>query len=112
MSAYPGRWLVAASFTLAGLSAALVVWWLALGTDAMLMCDLGEGASVWGSADRSWLPPGTTCRWNVNGAEHIDRPDPARFVILAMALLGVPLALYLRRLLRPAAHDAMERETR
>lgn len=112
MSAYPGRWLVAASFTLAGLSAALVVLWLALGNDALLMCDLGEASSRWGSADRSWLPPGTTCRWNLNGTEHVDRPDLARLAVLAMALLGVPLGLYLRRLLRPAAQDATDAATR
>jgi hypothetical protein len=106
MSAYPGRWLVAASFVLSALSAAIVVLWLALGNEAMLMCDLGEASSQWGSADLSWLPPGTTCRWNVNGIEHVDGPDPSRFVVLAMAILGVPLGLYLRRLLHPASHNA------
>jgi hypothetical protein len=43
----------------------------------------------------------------VNGIEHVDSPDSSRFAILAMALLGVPLGLYLRRLLRPARDDAM-----
>lgn len=106
-SAYPGRWLVAASFVLAALSAALVVLWLALGNDAILMCDFGEASSLFGSADRSWLPPGTTCSWNVSDIEHVDSPDPSRFAVLAMALLGVPLGLYLRRLLRPARDEAM-----
>ena len=102
---YSGRWLVAASFVLAALSAALVVLWLALGEEALLMCDLGEASSQWGSADRSWLPPGTTCRWVVNGTEHVDNPDPSRYAVLAMALFGVPLGLYLRRLLRPTGDD-------
>jgi hypothetical protein len=108
----PGRWLVAGSFVLAALSAALVVLWLALGNDAILMCDFGEASSLFGSADRSWLPPGTTCSWNVNGIEHVDSPAPSRFAVLAVALLGLPLGLYLRRLLRPARDDAMVVATR
>ncbi len=106
-SVYPGRWLVAASFVLAALSAAVVVLWLALGNDATVMCDFGEASSLFGSADRSWLPPGTTCSWTVNGIEHVDSPDSSRFVVLAMALLGVPLGLYLRRLIRSAHDDAV-----
>jgi hypothetical protein len=110
-SGYPGRWLVAASFVLAALSAAVVVLWLALGNDT-LMCDFGEASSLFGSADRSWLPPGTTCTWNVNGIEHVDNPDLSRFAVVAMALLGVPLGLYLRPLLRPAHDDAVVDATR
>jgi opacity protein-like surface antigen len=111
-SGYPGRWLVAVSFVLAALSAAVVAVWLALGNDATLMCDFGEASSLFGSADRTWLPPGTTCSWNVNGIEHVDSPDPSRFAVLAMALLGVPLGLYLRRVLRPAHDDAVVDTTR
>jgi hypothetical protein len=99
-SVYPGRWLVAAFFILAGLSAVVVVLWLAFAEDAALMCDLGEASSVFGDADRSWLPPGTTCTWDASGVQHVDSPDLARFAVVAMALLGVPVGLYLRRLIR------------
>ena len=104
--AYPGRWLVAASFVLAALSAAVVVVWLALGNDT-LMCDFGEASSFYGAAERSWLPPGTTCTWNANGIEHVDSPDPSRLAVVAMALFGVPLGRYLRRLLRPADDETL-----
>jgi hypothetical protein len=110
-SAYPGRWLVATFFVLAGLSAAVVVLWLAFAEDAALMCDLGEASSVFGNADRSWLPPGAMCTWDAGGVQHVDSPDLSRLAVLAMALLGVPLGLYLRRLLRPASDDAEGRST-
>jgi len=110
-SAYPGRWLVATSFVLAALSAAWVALWLALGNDTT-MCDFGEASSFFGVTERSWLPPGTTCTWNVNGLKHVDSPDPSRFAVPAMALLGVPLGLYLRRLLRPSHDDAVVDATR
>ena len=102
---YPGRWLVAASFVLAALSAALVLLWLAFGNDTLL-CDFGEASSFYGVAERSWLPPGTTCTWTANGIEHVDSPDPSRFAVVAMALFGVPLGRYLSRLLRPARDEA------
>lgn len=103
---YRGRWLVRSSFVLAGLSAALVVGWLVLATDRVLMCDLGEASSRWGDAERTWLPPGTTCTWWLDGTPHTDRPDASRLAVLAMALFGVPLGLYLRGLLRPAPQGA------
>ena len=52
-------------------------------------------------------PPGITCSWTVNGIGHVDRREPSRFAVLAVAVLGVPLGLYLRRLLRPARDDAV-----
>ena len=100
-SAYPGRWLVTTSFVLAALSAAVVVVWLALGNDTS-RCDFGEASSLYGVAERSWLPPGTTCTWSANGVEHVDSPDPSRFAVVAMAIFGVPIGLYLRRLVRAA----------
>lgn len=103
LSAYPGRWLVAASFVFAALAAAVVVLWLALGADAI--CDFGLASSVFGTADWNWFPPGTTCTWTLGGVEHVDSPEWSRFAVLAVALGGVPLGLYLRRLLR-AAHGA------
>lgn len=99
-SGYRGRWLVSAAVVSAAISATAVAFWLSLGTDASLMCDFGEGSSFVGSAERNWLPPGTTCTWYAKGIKHVDSPDPARFAVLAMALFGVPLGLYLRRLLR------------
>jgi hypothetical protein len=110
-SGYPGRWLVGTSFLLAAISAVVVLLWLTVGNDP-LMCDFGEASSLYGTADRSWLPPGTTCTWEMNGIAHVDSPEPARFAVLAMALLGVPLGLYLRRLLRPTREDAMTDATR
>jgi hypothetical protein len=42
----------------------------------------------------------------VNGIEHVDSPDPSRLAVLAMALFGVPLGLYLRGLLHRSHDDA------
>lgn len=108
MPGYPGRWLVAASFALAGLSTAPVVLWLALGIDAMLMCDPGEAWSQGGPVDRSLVAARHNCRWNVSGTEHVDNPDPARFAVVAMGVTRRTSAGYLRRLLRPATHDAAD----
>lgn len=71
------------------------------------MCDFETASSFWGTAERSWLPPGTTCTWEVNGYRHVDSPDPSRFAVLAMALLGAPLGLFIRRALRPSPDDAV-----
>ncbi len=98
---YPGRWLVASSYALAGVSLVLVALWLLLGEDKSLMCNFETASSFWGTAERSWFPPGTTCTWEVGGYRHVDRPDPSRLAVLAMGAAGIPLGRYLRRVLRP-----------
>ncbi|GAB6983950.1 hypothetical protein [Nocardioides pyridinolyticus] len=101
-SAYPGRWLVGTSYALAALSAAIIVFWLWT-AESSLRCDFAMASSFYGTAERTWLPPGTTCSWHAADTEHVDRPDPARLAVVAMALCGVPLGRYLRRLLGPHA---------
>ncbi|MFB9313400.1 hypothetical protein [Nocardioides plantarum] len=99
---YPGRWLVNASFVGWGLCALLVVAYLApWGVDDMTDCALSSGASAFGEASRSWLPPGVTCTWDLaNGAQYVDRPPLLRLLVVAMAVVGPLVSLYLRRVLR------------
>jgi hypothetical protein len=73
-------------------------------------CELAPGSSVFGDPTRSWLPPGTTCTYDLSGfglPEHVViRPSPARLVVVVLAVLGLPLLHHLRRLLRhPAVLD-------
>ncbi|QIK65145.1 hypothetical protein G7072_01270 [Nocardioides sp. HDW12B] len=98
---YPGRWLVGSSYVLGAVSLLLVALWLLFAEDSSLMCDFETASSFWGTAERSWFPPGTTCTWEIEGFRHVDRPDPSRLAVLAMAVAGIPLGRHLRRLLRP-----------
>jgi hypothetical protein len=104
---YAGRWLINASFVLWALAAAVVVWWWADPLNLANSCDLSGSSSVFGEASRSWLPPGTTCTWEINGIEHIDSPSHLRTLVLTTSLLGPFVSAYLRRLLmREPSHAA------
>lgn len=103
---YPGRWLINASFILWGLCALLVIAYLAPWGVSDTSCDLAPGVSVFGDATRSWFAPGVTCSWdNLNGAQHVDRPPMARMIIVALAVAGPMVSLYLRGLLRASVAE-------
>lgn len=114
MRAYPGRWLVALGY-LVWVSSVLyvVACLLAPAATGSTGCELTPGSSVFGEASRSWLPPGTTCTWELNGyGRYVTTPSPVRLVVVAMALTGFPLLRYLSRLLsRPAPVDAAKAAT-
>lgn len=109
VSAYPGRWLVTLGYVLWAASLLYVLGCLAapsvLGS---LGCELTPGSSVYGEASRSWLPPGTTCTYELRGyGPYVTHPSPARLLVVAMALVGLPLTRHLGGLLRrPALADA------
>lgn len=96
---YPGRWLVLITFGLWALCGLLVLGFLPLGEAS---CELAPGSSFYGEASPSWLPPGTTCTYDLGPGipTHTDSPSPLRWVIVFMAVLGPLGSLHLRRLLR------------
>ncbi|MDQ3902008.1 MAG: hypothetical protein M3319_16730, partial [Actinomycetota bacterium] len=61
-----------------------------------------SGSSVFGQASRSWLPPGTTCTYDLSDyglpTNVVIRPTPLRLAVVG-ALVGLPALLHLRRLL-------------
>lgn len=108
MTSYPGRevvtagvavWTAALLYVLGCLVAPSLV-----GTSS---CELAPGSSVFGEASRSWLPPGTTCTYDVSSSglpvEVVTTPSPLRLVVVAVVLIGPPVLLHLRRLLRRGA---------
>jgi hypothetical protein len=105
VSSYPGRWLVVLGLVLWVVSVLYLAACLAgpslLGGTA---CELAPGSSVFREASRSWLPPGTTCTWELGGyGRHVEGPSPLRLVVVVWALAGWPLTRYLHGLLgRPA----------
>lgn len=112
VTSYPGRWLVTLGYAVWIGSVVYVVACLAapsmLGD---LGCELVPGSSVYGEATRSWLPPGTTCSYDLSGfglSDHfVTGPPPLRLLVVAMALTGFPLLSSLGHLLkRPALIDA------
>jgi hypothetical protein len=109
MSAYPGRWLVTLGYMLWAASVLYVVACLAApSVVGHTGCELTPGSSVYGEASRTWLPPGTTCTWELSGyGRYVTSPSPVRLVVVGMALVGLPLLRYLAGLLRrPALVDA------
>jgi hypothetical protein len=70
-------------------------------------CELGSGSSVFGEPSRSWLPPGTTCTYDLSGyglpSAVIIEPSPLRLVVVVAALIGLPALLRLRHLLTGGA---------
>ena len=110
VTSYPGRWLVRLGYAAWVVSVAYVLACLAA-PSMFGGCELTPGSSVFGDATRSWLPPGTTCTYDLSGyglsENFVTRPSPVRLVVVAMALTGFPLLQYLRRLLkRPTLVDA------
>lgn len=105
MNAYAGRWLIIAG--VAGW-ALCVLYVLACLVSPSIVgdagCELAPGSSVFGEASRSWLPPGTTCTYDLSDYglpdEVVIGPSPLRLAVVAGALTGGPVVLYLRRLLR------------
>ncbi len=105
MNAYAGRWLVVSGFGGWALCVLYVVACLAAPSvvgDAG--CELAPGSSVFGQASRSWLPPGTTCTYDLSAhglpADVVIGPSPLRLAVLGGALAGLPVLVHLRRLLR------------
>lgn len=85
---------------------ALLVWGVFLGVEwyfsGPVSCALGSGSSVYGTAAWSWLPPGRTCTWDLQGVTHTDGPPVARLgMLLLFVLWGVSLLL-----LRPGKEEA------
>ena len=104
MTSYPGRWLVLAGQAGWALCVLYVIaCWVAPHVVGTAGCELAPGSSVFGTATTSWLPPGTTCTYDLSEhglpANVVTRPSELRFVVLAAALLGQPLLAHLRRLL-------------
>lgn len=106
MTSYPGRWLVVLGYVGWVLCVLLVVACL-VAPSGSTTCDLSPGASIFGEASRSWLPPGTTCTWDLSlyglSSNVVDRPSPLRLVVVVAALVGLPLVRYVARLLKRAA---------
>ena len=77
--------------------------WLA--GPAVAVCELVPGSSVLGEASRSWLPPGTTCTYELpigpgEPVVFVERPSALRLVVVGVVVAG-PLAGWLLRR-RPA----------
>lgn len=91
----------------------LVIWFLAVLTTAAwlvapsaadsLTCELSAGGSVFGEATRNWIPPGTTCSYDLGEyGPYVTGPSSARLLVVAVAIGGLPLIGYIARLLRRA----------
>lgn len=85
---------------------ALLVWDILLAAEwyfsGPVSCALDSGSSVYGTAEWSWLPPGRTCTWDLQGVTHTDGPPAARLgMLLLFVLWGVSLLL-----LRPRTKEA------
>ncbi len=111
MTPYPGRWLVTLGYVLWVASVAYVLaCWASPWVYGNVGCEFGRGTSVYGDATRSWLPPGTTCTYDLSAFGLPDHyqygPSPVRLLVVAMALTGFPLLRYLGGLLkRPTLVD-------
>lgn len=60
-------------------------------------CPLTPTSSLYGTAEWSWLPPGSTCTWEVPGGTHTDAPSSARVGIVILFILWGGSLLVLRR---------------
>ena len=63
-------------------------------------CEFTPGSSNYGEASVSWLPPGRTCTYQDAtdpGQPHVDSPDWSRFLVLGIAVFGLPMARYMQR---------------
>ena len=103
MSTFPGRRLVTAGFVLWAVSVLYVLGCLvAPSVVGDTACELVRGSSVLGEVSRNWLPPGTTCTYDLSAhglPDVVVRPSPLRLLVLGVAVAGLPVLLYLRRLL-------------
>ena len=77
----------------------LTLAWLV--APAVAVCELVPGSSVLGEASRSWLPPGTTCTYELpigpgEPVVFVERPSALRLVVLGGVVVG-PLAGWLLR---------------
>lgn len=101
--AYPGSWVVVLLSVATVISALTLAYWLLyFPTNDLLQCAYAPNASLYGEATRSWLPPDTTCTWTLGGTTHVVEPELSRLAVVALAVLGGPLAYYLHRCLRGA----------
>jgi len=64
------------------------------------VCSLAPGSSAFGEAERSWLPPGTTCTWDITSQgeqiRYVLGPSLTRLVPVAY-VIGFWPAVRLRR---------------
>jgi hypothetical protein len=71
-------------------------------------CELTPGGSVFGVATRSWVPPGTTCTYDLSQygitGDVVIGPSPLRLLFVAPALIGLPL---IRRFSRTVKRQAL-----
>lgn len=105
MNAYAGRWLVTTGIVGWALSALYVIaCWASPSIVGDAGCELGSGSSAFGDASRSWLPPGTTCTYDLSNydlpSDVVVGPSPLRLLVLGAALAGLPVLMYLRGILR------------
>ena len=94
MRTYPGRGLLAVAFAAWAASVLLVAAWLvAPSLVGATACELAPGSSVFGEASRRWLPPGTTCTYDLSAyglpTDVVDDPSPLRLVVVGAALVGL-----------------------
>lgn len=105
MTAYAGRWLIITGIVGWALCALYVLaCWASPSIVGDSGCELAPGSSVFGDASRSWLPPGTTCTYDLSDyglpADVAIAPSPLRLLVLGATLAGLPVLVYLRQVLR------------
>ncbi len=101
-TSFPGRWLVIGSLAIWFLAVLTTAAWLIAPAAAdSVTCELSAGGSVFGEASRSWIPPGTTCTYDLGEyGRYVTGPAPARLIVVAVALVAPPVIWHLTRLLR------------
>jgi len=63
-------------------------------------CELIPGSSVFGREGRSWLPPGSTCEYDLhNYGVYVTEPPRERIIFAAFAIVGLPIVVRLKHLL-------------
>ena len=91
-------WLAAVLAWIGGLVAERLVY------SGSLSCELGDGSSIYGEPEWSWVPLGHTCTWeNVGGVTVVDEPSMMTLVpLLVLFLWGI--SLMLARVSKPQPH--------
>jgi len=66
----------------------VATWWTIGLVGSDVGCEFAPGTSLYGESSPSLIPPGRTCTWEYAGDTHVDGPDPARLLVLGVALAG------------------------
>lgn len=80
--------------------------WIAAGARGCrtTSCELTPGSSSFGEATRSWIPPGTTCTYDLSGYGIATPPggrsSPLCPVFMVVAVFGLPVLMYVTRAMR------------